>query len=226
MKNCRALHKYMLLFIFLGIAGCGADYTDIEHIERAKDFQDKGDLVSAIIELKNAANKNPNNPEARLLLGRIYLLNGSADVAEKELARAIELGINDPQVELDLFESIYIRGDFNKIISDLDLNKYANERNLSRAQALLGNAYLEQGNLELSRSLLEKSVALQDNPSARAGLIKIKILHGGGDETLVNLNKALASFPKSFDLNLVAGDYYLNIKDFDRAIEYYSKAID
>jgi len=226
MKNYKALHKYMLLFVFLGIAGCGADYTDIEHIERAKDFQDKGDLVSAIIELKNAANKNPNNPEARLLLGRIYLLNGSADVAEKELARAIKLGITDPQVALDLFESIYIQGDFNKIISDLDLNKYASEGNLSRAQALLGNAYLEQGNLELSRSLLEKSVALQDNPSARAGLIKIKILHGGGDETLVNLNKALASFPKSFDLNLVAGDYYLNTKDFDRAIDYYSKAID
>ncbi len=40
-------------------------YTDQEYVQKAKDFQDHGKLDSALIELKNALQKNPKNPEAR-----------------------------------------------------------------------------------------------------------------------------------------------------------------
>ena len=74
-----------------GLAGCGkTNFTDIEHIARAKDFQGKGDLTASVIELKGALKKNPGNAEARWLLRQIYvdLENGAA--AEKELERAIK----------------------------------------------------------------------------------------------------------------------------------------
>lgn len=224
MSNHSTLYKSMIIISLIFITSCGVELSDIEHVQRAKDYQDKGDLVSAIIELKNAANKNGKNPEARLLLGRIYLSNGNGVAAEKELNNAIQLGITDPQVELDVFESQYIQGEFDKIIDKLELNKYTNTANESRAQAILGKAYLEQNNIDLARALLKKSQALSDNADARAGLIKIKIL--AGEEVASELNEGLKLFPNSFNLNLVSADYHLYKKDFDKAIEYYSKTID
>ena len=54
-------------------AGCDriSQVTEQEHIQWAKDFEDKGNLKGSIIELKNAIQKNPDNAQARLLLGQV-----------------------------------------------------------------------------------------------------------------------------------------------------------
>jgi len=58
-------------------AGCDriSQVTEQEHIQRAKNFENKGNLKGSIIELKNAIQNNPDNAQARLLLGQVYLKN-------------------------------------------------------------------------------------------------------------------------------------------------------
>ena len=70
------------------LSGCDriTGLTEQQHIQRAKDFEDKGNLKGSIVELKNAIQKNPDSPQARLLLGQIYLKAGMGAEAEKELA--------------------------------------------------------------------------------------------------------------------------------------------
>ena len=48
----------LCLALLLGLGGCERlrNYTDQEHVQRAKDFQAKGDYKAAGIELKNALN--------------------------------------------------------------------------------------------------------------------------------------------------------------------------
>ena len=47
---------FLLSTVIVVFAGCERlkNYTDIEHVQRAKEFQDKGDVKTAVIELKGA----------------------------------------------------------------------------------------------------------------------------------------------------------------------------
>jgi Tfp pilus assembly protein PilF len=76
------------------LSGCdrGSRLTEQEHIQRAKDYEDKGNLRVGIIELKNAIQKNPESQQARLMLGQLYLKVGMGAEAEKELRQAEKLG--------------------------------------------------------------------------------------------------------------------------------------
>ena len=75
--------SWLLVFMLLaGLAACGdANLTDIEHVQLAKDYLDKKELQSGMIELKNALSKNADNIEARLLLGNVYLDLGDGAAA-------------------------------------------------------------------------------------------------------------------------------------------------
>lgn len=102
------------------LAGCGkTNLTDIEHIERARDFQDKGDITASVIELKGALKKNPDNAEARWILGQIYvdLENGAA--AEKELKRARELGVDPNSVLVPLGRALLQQNKAKQVLNEI-----------------------------------------------------------------------------------------------------------
>lgn len=225
MISSSTLHKCIVWIAFLCIVGCSAELTDIEHVERAKDFQDEGDLVSAIIELKSAASKNPDNPEARLILGRIYLKNGNGAAAEKELKRTVQLGVNDPQVELDLFESILMQSKFDDVITKLEMDRYTTDALRSRAFAVVGNAHVGNSKLVKAKSILEKSLGLENNAAARVGLVRASFQSNDAALALEHINSGLEDFPGDFDLNFVAADYYGRMKEYDKAISHYTKAL-
>ena len=72
-------------------AGCQNE-TAADLIRSARDYQARGDTQAAIIQLKNAVQKQPDNAEARLLLGQASLIVGDPTSAEKELRRASRNG--------------------------------------------------------------------------------------------------------------------------------------
>lgn len=212
--------------IFL-LAACTADLTDIEHVQRAKDFQDEGDLVSAIIELKNAANKNPNNPEARLLLGRIYLSSQNSASAEKELEKAIQLGVNDPSVKLDFYESLLKQQKYEVVINELSEFKFPNATNSARALALIGNAQLGNQQMAVAAKLLNESLTTQDNAAARVGLIKLQVLNNETSETKKLVDETIRLYPGDFEVNFAAASYYAEQQnDLVEAKKLISKALD
>src|SRR5574340_885330 len=80
-----ALSLALVFSMAAPLSGCdrSAHLSVEQHIERAKDFQSKGDTRASILELKNAVQKDPNNAQARWLLGNAYLemrLGGEAEV--------------------------------------------------------------------------------------------------------------------------------------------------
>ena len=92
----QAIFKLLLAsFVFLSIVACSAGSTDTQYVAQAQDYIDKGDLNSATIELKNALVENPDNAQARWLLGKLQLEAGDVASAEKELRKAHDLGIVD-----------------------------------------------------------------------------------------------------------------------------------
>jgi Flp pilus assembly protein TadD len=70
------------------LAGCGKDRPEAL-IESAKTFSTNGDYRAAVIQLRSALQKQPENGEARFILGNA--LNEEMDyvTAEKELRKAL-----------------------------------------------------------------------------------------------------------------------------------------
>lgn len=58
------------------IAGCGVTDDPQTLIAKAQDHRQQGNREAAIIELKNALQKQPEHAEARYLLGLAYLDGG------------------------------------------------------------------------------------------------------------------------------------------------------
>src|SRR5512139_1239609 len=94
MNRIRKLTSHAaLLALTAGVllSACGRD-DPASLIGSARDYQAKGDHNAAVIQLKNVLQKQPENGEARLMLGRSALILGDAPTAEKEFRKALEHG--------------------------------------------------------------------------------------------------------------------------------------
>ncbi len=83
-----ALIARPVLLIALALAGC-SDESPEKRIASAKEYLQKNDTKSAVIEIKNALQKNPDLGEARYLLGSTLLKEGNVVAAEVELAQGV-----------------------------------------------------------------------------------------------------------------------------------------
>lgn len=140
----KRLTTVILSLALLGMLACSAELSDVDHVDNARGYIANRELGSAVIELKNALQKNPTNPETRYLLGKTYLELGDPDGAEIELERALDLGL-PPQTAIPTLAKAL-----------LQLQKYDEVLGLSLAEAAPGSAaestlMVTQGLAELFR---------------------------------------------------------------------------
>ncbi|RDE24790.1 PEP-CTERM system TPR-repeat protein PrsT [Motiliproteus coralliicola] len=93
--------------------------ADTQALQQAKESQAKGDLKSAIIHLKNTLQDNPDNGEARYLLGSIYVERGHWAGAEKELLRALQLGGSQALILAPLSKAFVKQGKFERLLEEI-----------------------------------------------------------------------------------------------------------
>lgn len=163
----------LLLVLSAMLTGCGKkDISDAEHVQRAKQYQVDGDIRSALIELKNALQKNANNSEARLLLAELYVFVGNGTAAGKEIKRAQGLGVNNDYVENLHAKALLIQRHYAEAISVLDKISHKD----AGVYVLLGNAYFGLKDLDAARTSYAKAADAKSNvPGARLGLAKISL---------------------------------------------------
>jgi Tfp pilus assembly protein PilF len=92
-RGTAVLHLLTAMVLLFAVAACGTvSLSEEQYLQRAVDAEAAGDLRSAVIELKNALQRNPSNAEARLKLGLLNLQLGDVGGARAELQRAAALG--------------------------------------------------------------------------------------------------------------------------------------
>ena len=67
------MNKFLLVIILFSSNGllydCYADVTDAQHLANAQEYFDAGKMKAASIELKNALQNNPDNPQRTFAAG-------------------------------------------------------------------------------------------------------------------------------------------------------------
>jgi putative PEP-CTERM system TPR-repeat lipoprotein len=168
----------IILAISAPLAGCdsSAKLTEQEHIQRAKDFEDKGNLKGSIVELKNAIQKNPDSPQARLLLGQIYLKVGMGAEAEKELSQAEKLGVNRESIKPQLGEALLLMGEYQRVLDEIQPGEQTSRANLARILQLRADALLMQNKQKEACTLFQQSHdADTGNPPTYWGLARCAV---------------------------------------------------
>jgi putative PEP-CTERM system TPR-repeat lipoprotein len=176
------------------LSGCDHTFnlTEQEHIQRAKEYEDKGDLKSSIVELKNAIQKNPDSPQARLLLGQIYLKAGLGAEAEKELTRAEELGVKHEIIQIQLGEALLQMGEYKRVLDEIQAIPQSSKINLARIQQIRADALLNLGRLKDACSLYQQALeAHTNNPRTYWGLAKCAVAEGNTAKAKGLLDTAL-----------------------------------
>jgi putative PEP-CTERM system TPR-repeat lipoprotein len=218
-----------LAFAVSALPGCDstANLTEQEHIQRAKDFEDKDDFKSSIIELKNALRRNPESPQARWLLGQIYLKSGLGEDAEKELIKARDLGMKDETLKVDLGQALLLQQDFKRVLEEVQPSSDVPPRIRARFLQLRGDALLGLRQLQEGCDLYHQAL---DNDSSHVpaywGLVKCAVARNDLENARVQLDKALKLDPKNSGSWILKGDFERHNKNAQAAVDAYSKAIE
>ena len=218
----------MLVLLLAGlIGGCGqGSFSPEQRLDRAEAALEKGELRTAIIELKNALQAAPDDREARLLLGEVYARFGDGASAEKELRRARELGASELDIQPWLARALLLQGEF-EALDDMEIPASAPTE--ARAQMLWvkAQALLARGYADAAEGLVQESLQLQP-ASAPAMFVMAGIQFHHQDEAQARdwIAKALAADAAYGPAWSLLGDLERSLGNLEAAEQAYTRAME
>jgi Tfp pilus assembly protein PilF len=219
MKTWRSLITACISVLALSasLAGCaGGDASSF--VASSRSFMAKNDYRSAIIELKNALQRDPDSGDARLLLASSLLEVGDPVGAEVEVRKAIALHVPDDKSYPVLAWVLVGRRDYSKLASELGERKFEEAAARADVQAAFATAALAQGDTRKAKELAD--AALKDQPtSVRVLIIETDIAARQGDAKAARqfIDAALKSAPTNLAVLLMKSNLEIAEGKFDAA---------
>ncbi|MBK8862462.1 MAG: PEP-CTERM system TPR-repeat protein PrsT [Betaproteobacteria bacterium] len=164
--------------LLVACSGGGNDATAL--VASAKIYVEKRDYAAAIIELKSALQKAPDDREARLLLGRSLLQTGDPTAAAIELQKALDLGADPNDVQPLLAQAVLGQGDMRKVVMQFAEIRLDRSAASADVKAIVATAHAALG--ERERALEVTLSALNDSPQhIPATLLHARLKAADGD---------------------------------------------
>lgn len=173
-----ACRLFFLLALFTLSSGCAEKLTPEAYVEQGEQYHAAGELGSAVIEFKNALQSNPDHAQARWGLALVYLDMGDGPGAEKELRRAVDLGVSSDAVLVPMTRALILQNSLDEVTAQQpDLaNLKADEQ--SQYYALLGDAHLLLGESDEAERAYDAALSLSASAEARLGKARIAGIKG------------------------------------------------
>jgi putative PEP-CTERM system TPR-repeat lipoprotein len=196
------------LFTLLLATGCDrTQLTDAEYLEQGRSAFLSGDFSVSNIQLKNALLQNPNNAEARYLLGRIYLEGGVAEAAKLELSRASQLGFNPPDLIVYMARANLLLADHDAVLAQSPDHPGLDGHSRALLHALHGHAHIALRNAEGAQTAFDAALSLVPaQEMALLGRVRLALAQGRVKEAHEHLETALERVPDSEEAHLMVGD--------------------
>ncbi len=196
------------------------------YLEDGKSYIAKGDLASAVIQLKNAVRDNPDSGEARWLLGQTYTQIGDFPSAEKELRAAVRLGVDEALVVSDFALSYLRQGKFTEILAEIQ----SGERDpLIEASVLAYRGFAHLGLNKFDEAEVALAKALKLAPNIAITHLGMAVLHRSKQDLVSaeeSVDRALANDPDFLEALNLKGRLRRNAKDIKGALAAFDRAIE
>ncbi len=179
------------------LTGCGKapNANPEQRIARAEQYLDHSQLGEAVIELKNALQQAPDNARARWLLGRTYLRLHDGGGAEKELRRALDLGVTAESVHPLLARALSMQGRYEGILR-LDTRQRLSPAVRARLLAIQGEALVALGRPdEAARKLKRAQELAPESPEVLTAQGRLAGARGDLDAARRMVERALKKDP-------------------------------
>jgi len=229
MFNSRALSGGLLLLAaVLATSACdrAQRYTDQEYVQKAKDFQSQGKLNAALIELKNALQKNPKNSEARWRLAEVYVSQGLGEPAENELKKAKELGMDTEALKIPMGQALLLQGLYARVLAEIQPGPQSPPENVAKILEIDGRAH--HGLLHFDEGCKVFAEAVKKDPRyvpSYWGLARCAAARDKLDEARMELKKAIELEEKNSGTWVQMGDLEGAVRRLPEAESAYANAL-
>lgn len=223
----RALRAWPLAIVLsLALAACGGD-DPAQLKASAREHIAKNEYPAAIIQLKNALQKQPESGEARLMLGEALLATGDVAGAESELRKASEQAATADKATALLARAMVLQGQHKKV--DDTYRKTQLKDKTAQADLWLAVADARMGLGQNDRAREAVDAALEASPGHAAALVaRARLLASAGkfDEAQAVLAQVLQQHPSDAAALKFQGDLlFYGLNQPDKALPLYEKAL-
>lgn len=229
-KKRKALRLRIAVVVALLVAGLAAGWLYKEKgkvnadelLVRATTQFEAGDYQSSAIDLKAVLSEQPDNRDARFLLGRVYMKAGNPRGALKEFERAREFGLNNPEIGQGITRALLLTGQFDQAATELAINGDTSQPDWLVLRGMLD---LSQQRIDDARAtfvaLLE---AHPDHEQARRGLMQAELAAGNADLARAEVQKLLDLAPDA-GLWVIKGELELYDANVEAATDAFAAAL-
>lgn len=190
----REIAGLLLLCSLLGCSDKGAQEKSLLQAQQALAAKQ---YPAATIALKSYLQSVPTDPGARFLLGSALLEVSDPASAEKELRRALELGVSHDQIDPLLAKALIEQGEFKKVVQEIDAKQVLDPQRRADVLANLGLAYLGLGEHELAEQQFAAAQKLHPKlPAAMLGEARVLTAKGQLDAAMQSVNALLKANPQ------------------------------
>lgn len=218
--------KFNHLATYLGvavfIAACGETVTSQEHIAKAKSAIEKNEFSISEIELKNALKIDAENPEARFLLGQLYLSQGNGLAAVKELGRANTLNYDTNKVVPLLARAYLLTENYEDILNFIEDSEDLVLLSKIKYLSYKSIAALLSDKIELAKETAFELKALSEaNSYTLLAQAYIDFAENNAEEALLSVTKSISADANNIDAILLKGHIAFALNNFSQAVENY-----
>ena len=213
------------LSALLFVSACGLGMDTDARLERAQQAYNSGEYRAAIIDAKNILQKEPENASARLLLGRASVRVGDPRAAEKELRRAVELGVEKGDVIVDLGRALLMLGEFEQIDAEVTTDLAADEETRVGILRIRGDALLAQRKAAEARALYREILAARnDDLDTMLAVVSTYVADNELLQARATLDQILSLDPEYVPAILASGSLLMLQRNFGRSELEFTRA--
>ena len=206
----------MLPVLILSACG-GAEEKKMRFYTRGRDFMDKGNLVKATLELKNAVQIDPRFAEGHYLLAQAEMRRNNLQRAFKSYQRTVELMPGNLDAQAKLGKLYLMQGDRTKAQQKVELILKADPRN-QEGLLLKGSVLMARKDWKALAPLADKMIA--GGIHQPAAYLMLALAQNGLHDGMISektLLEGVRRNPTSIALLRTLVDYYAVVGKVDEA---------
>ncbi|MFT4172407.1 MAG: PEP-CTERM system TPR-repeat protein PrsT [Rhodocyclaceae bacterium] len=193
----------------------------------AQRAMDKRDYNAAVIQVKNALQKDANNGAARVLFARLLLEQRDPAAAVDELRKAQSQGYAPDETLPLLARALNGAGQSRKVIDELAGQTLSTPAAQAGLAVELGRAYLTLGRVDEAREQLTKAQGLQpDNLEVALGFARLQAGKGDLEAALRSVEDVIAKHPDVIDAQLLRGELLVALRRMPDATAQFQQTVD